>query len=254
MKIGIFDSGIGGLTVLKYTKMLMPNEEYYYYADTAHVPYGNKTKEQILEYSDKAVSFLLDKGCDLVCIACNTATSVAADILRQKYDKPIVGIEPAVKPAIEGTKDGRILVLATPVTVKEKKLKDLVDRLDNEHLVDVKGLEKLPLFAEKGDFNSDDLRLYLNDELEHLELNKYSQVVLGCTHFIHFKEILSDYFNRDTVFLDGCQGTARNINRICKRENYKTSDSYAIYFYKSGKEVADAESLEFLNMILNRIN
>ena len=146
MKIGIFDSGIGGLSVLQKLIKIMPNEEYCYYLDSVHVPYGEKSKEDIIKYTDEAIAFLINEGCDITCIACNTATSVAAEILRKKYSTPIVGVEPAVKPAVElsanGEKEGRILVIATPVTVREKKLHDLIEKFDNEHLVDMKEKEK----------------------------------------------------------------------------------------------------------------
>lgn len=101
MKIGLFDSGIGGLTVLANLIRIMPDEEYIYYADSDNCPYGIKTKEEIYALSKKAVVFLKEKGCDLICIACNTATSVAAAGLRDEFDFPIVGVEPAVKPAID---------------------------------------------------------------------------------------------------------------------------------------------------------
>ena len=131
MKIGFFDSGIGGLNVLARTLKMLPDEEYYYYADSDNCPYGTKTNEEIIEFTRKGMSFLVDKGCSIICIACNTATSVAASIVRKEFDVPILGIEPAVKPAVNrhnGNK--RVLVLATPVTIREKKLHKLIDDID----------------------------------------------------------------------------------------------------------------------------
>lgn len=252
MLIGLFDSGMGGLSVLRQVIKLLPNEHYLYYADTKNVPYGTKSDEEILEFSDKAVGFLFDKGCDLVCIACNTATSVAAKALREKYSKPIIGIEPAVKPAVEehNGSEKRILVLATPVTVKRKKLHDLIDRFDNEHLVDLKGLGRLPEFAEKGMFTGDELDKYLSEELSDLDTARYSQIVLGCTHFIFFIKTLKKYFGEDTVFLDGGEGTARHISRKTKELGLASDQHLTIDYFESGEPVKDSKRISFFDTVL----
>ena len=255
MKIGIFDSGLGGLTVLSFLQKLLPEEEYYYYADSDHVPYGTKTGAQIYEYSKEAVSFLINKGCDIVCIACNTATSVAAEGLRKSFDIPIVGIEPAVKPAVAGEhkKDERILVVATPVTVKEKKLHELIDRFDEAKQVDMKALPELPVFAEKGIFDGEEIREYLKKEFADVNVSVYSKVVLGCTHFIHFINLFREIFNDDVVFLDGCEGTANNIYRRATQAGFPGAGAFSIEFYRSGKLVTDDKDLQFFNMILERL-
>ncbi len=257
MKIGLFDSGIGGLTVLAQLIKLMPEEEYIYYADSDNCPYGIKTKEEIYALSRKAVVFLKDKGCDVVCIACNTATSVAAAGLREEYDFPIVGVEPAVKPAIDHMAtdggNGRILVIATPMTVNQKKLHDLIDRLDEEHLVDMKALGKLPSFAEQGDFDSPALYKYFDRELGDEKFKKYTKVVLGCTHFIHYIEPLTKYFSDDVEFLDGAEGTARNIRNICEKAKLQPAGQLSIEFYRSGHD-ASVEDVAFYRMILDRLS
>ena len=114
MKIGFFDSGIGGLTVLSEALKRLPNHEYLYYADTDHAPYGPKPKEEVREYVFKAIEFLVNEGAQIIVIACNTATSIAVSELRQKYSIPIIGMEPAVKPAIESVENStkRVLVLS----------------------------------------------------------------------------------------------------------------------------------------------
>ena len=125
-KIGIFDSGIGGISVLHEALAKMPDSEFVFYADRTHAPYGEKSEDMILGYASGITRFLTQLGCGTVLIACNTATSVAAGTLRKEYPEvPILGMEPAVKPALEET-DGRVMVIATPVTVRENKLKDLL--------------------------------------------------------------------------------------------------------------------------------
>ncbi len=131
MKIGFFDSGIGGLTVLSEAIKRLPNHEYLYYADTLHAPYGPKPKEEVRGYVFEAIEFLVQQGAQIIVIACNTATSIAIEELRTKYSIPIIGMEPAVKPAIH-LKDEmkkRVLVTATPLTLKEEKLHRLIQRV-----------------------------------------------------------------------------------------------------------------------------
>ena len=135
MKIGIFDSGIGGLSVLHQAMITMPEADYIFYADVDNVPYGEKTREEVRKLVDHAVGFLIDKGCQAIVLACNTATSAAISYLREKYKLPIIGIEPAVKPAVEHTSETgrRVMVVSTPVTAKGEKLKRLIDKYDDKH-------------------------------------------------------------------------------------------------------------------------
>ena len=149
MKIGIFDSGIGGLSVLHQALKIMPEHQYIYYADEKNVPYGEKTKEQVIGYVDEIIQFMIDHGVEAIVIACNTATSAAVKIMREKYTIPIIGMEPAVKKAIDLYGDYRVLVCATPITVNGKKMHDLVDRVDKKNLVDLVALPQLVRFARK---------------------------------------------------------------------------------------------------------
>ena len=148
MPVGFFDSGLGGLTVLEKALRVMPDEDYIFYADEANVPYGEKTSEQITQYARNAVNCLTERGCKAVVIACNTATSVAADELRRTFDTPIIGIEPAVKPAVEHAGGRRILVMATPVTIRESRLKGLIASLDAEDTVVLLAMPGLVRFCE----------------------------------------------------------------------------------------------------------
>lgn len=256
MKIGMFDSGIGGLTLLSKAVRVLPEEEYFYYADTDHVPYGTKSKDEIYEYSKAAVDFLLAKNVDIIVIACNTATSVSAERLRSEYNIPIIGIEPAVKPAVLGTKK-RVLVLATPMTVKEKKLHDLVERLDDEHRVDMKALGRLPKYAEQGRFSDQEVVDYIKSELSDIDANKYAAVVIGCTHFNHFTDIFRDIFGDSIVFADGSEGTVRHLVKRVEAMKTDTNEfgesKPSIHFYESGRDVTDVEKLDFYSMIMARI-
>ena len=173
MNIGIFDSGIGGLTLLHQAMVLMPHENFIFYADTDHVPYGTKSRDQVISYVDEVIRFMIAHDCKAVVIACNTATAVAAELMRSRYEKlPIIGIEPAVKPAVAESEGRRVLVVATPLTVHEKKLQKLVERVDDEHLVDLLELPRLVEFAERGEFVSDQVTAYLQERLKGDALEK----------------------------------------------------------------------------------
>lgn len=254
MRIAIFDSGIGGLTVLHRAIKSLPEEEYIFYADTEHAPYGTKDKTDIIGYSEAAVDFLVGKGCDIVVIACNTATSAAAGILRKKYDLPILGIEPAVKPAVEHGKGSRILVIATPLTIREEKLHRLVDQVDEHHLVDLKALPKLVEFAQAGEFESDAVKRYLHEELDGLHPAEYECVVLGCTHFNHFKAMIRDIFGKDCAVIDGSGGTVRNLAQTVQKKGFLSAGRLKIEYYESGKRVTKQEKLDFYQMLLERLD
>ena len=123
MRIGIFDSGVGGLTVLNTAMKMIPHAQYIYYADLDNVPYGTRDKGDVRKLTHNAIEFLYDMGVDAVVIACNTATSTSVEHLRKSFDIPVIGMEPAVKPAIENTDTGKVMVMATELTLKEKKFK-----------------------------------------------------------------------------------------------------------------------------------
>ena len=153
VRIAFFDSGIGGLTVLHQAIKQMPQEDYLYYADTDHVPYGRKTKEEIRQYVQEAVDFIATQDVKALVVACNTATSVAIQSLRARYSFPILGMEPAVKPAVRNAViSKRVLVTATPVTLREQKLQDLLFQVDQNHKTDLLPLPKLVELAERGCF------------------------------------------------------------------------------------------------------
>lgn len=254
VKIGIFDSGIGGLTVLHRAMLLLPEEEYLFYADTDHVPYGEKTKEEIVRYTDEAIRFMLAKGVKAVVIACNTATSVAISEMRYRYDFPILGIEPAVKPAVEECDGRRIMVIATPVTVREERLKNLIARVDEDHLVDLLPLPKLVRFAEAGEFRSPEVTAYLCGKLGPYDLERYSSLVLGCTHFNYFKDTLSEIFPQSVDFLDGSEGTANHLKEVLKEKGLLEHGSGEVEYYRSGRKVTDAGSLARIGRLLERLD
>lgn len=256
MKIGFFDSGIGGITVLHDTLKILPDEDYIYYADTLNVPYGPKPKDEVKKYIFNAIDFIIEKGVKAIVIACNTATSVAIEDLRSKYSIPIIGMEPAVKPAIEKNKDinKRVLVTATALTLKEEKLQNLICRLDNEHIVDLLPLPGLVQFSEKLEFNEEAVLPYLKEQLFKYDLNNYEAIVLGCTHFSYYKDMVRKLFPSDVSIIDGNIGTAKNLKRILKEMNSLNEGNGDITFYNSGVKVEDKAELDKYDRLFKRLD
>jgi len=252
VRIGFFDSGIGGLTVLHQALRFLPNEDYIFYADTLHVPYGEKPKEEVRQYIFDAVDFIANQGVKALVIACNTATSIAVDDLRKKYVFPILGIEPAVKPAVQNCEGRRkkVLVLATSLTLREEKFHNLVKRIDHHDIVDSLPLPGLVQFAENFEFNEERIVPYLEDQLSSFDLKQYGTIVLGCTHFPYFNNSLRKLFPEDVDIISGSTGTAKNLKRILEASNQINDGSGRIEFFKSGRKVEDEEALSRFKQLL----
>ena len=249
MSIGVFDSGIGGLTVLKEAIRLLPGEDFLYYADTKHVPYGTKPKDEVRRYIFDAVDFFKNQGVEALVVACNTATSIAINDRRKEYRFPIIGMEPAVKPALEKVDDRRVMVLATPITVREKKLHDLVERLDSEQTVDLHALPDLVEFAEKFIFDEETIIQYLSDEFSKYDLNEYGAVVLGCTHFVFFRKHFKSILPQGIEIIDGNLGTIKRLMALLENRGSGYGRKGSIEFYCSGeKEIDDSKYRRYLEL------
>ena len=265
MKIGLMDSGIGGLSVLHEAFHILPDEEYLFYADVDHVPYGIKSSEEIIGYTRDIIGFLTDHGAEAVIIACNTATSVAVDTVRKLFSVPIFGMEPAVKPAVSHRGNKRVMVMATPVTIREAKLKSLISKVDTEHICDLLPMPKLVGFAEREEFETPEVYEYLEAQLSGYETDKYSELVLGCTHFNYFKPCYTRFFGADTEYIDGNRGTIRNLAARMglkmsgedKRIFFGSVEEIQRYgnvtYYASGREVTDIKELGHIMRLHNRL-
>jgi glutamate racemase len=233
VKIAFFDSGVGGLTVLKEAMLRMPEEEYIYYGDSENAPYGTKTKEEIQQLVFRAVEFLSKYELKALVLACNTATSVAVDELRKRYTFPILGMEPAVKLAVKNNRQQKILVCATNLTLKEGKLNQLVLNLNAREMVEYLPLQDLVMYAEHFEFSSPAVMNYLEKKLAPINWNEFDSIVLGCTHFIYFKSLLQKYIPTWVQILDGNEGT---VNNLCSKIQPNTSsDSVNTEYFISGK-------------------
>lgn len=253
MNIGIFDSGIGGMTLLHQAVATLPKENFIFYADTDHVPYGTKTKEQVIGFVDEVMQFMIAHDCKAVVIACNTATSVAAEIMRDRYEIPIIGIEPAVKPAVEQSAGKRVMVVATPLTIQEEKLKNLVEKVDDAHLVDLLALPKLVSFAERGEFDSDEVYNYLKAELSPFSLEDYGELVLGCTHFNYFKDSFRKLLPSCVQMIDGSTGTVNQLRRVLEKKEQLEQNEGTIRYFASGRELTLDKDLQRMEALHKRL-
>lgn len=208
--IGVFDSGVGGIGTLAEMTRLMPHERFLFYGDTAHAPYGTKSRETVLGYVREVMAHLIGQNVKAVAIACNTATSVAAAELRAEYELPIIGIEPALKPAHEARHGGSILVLATPMTLRLEKFQRLMSQYGEGAVpLPCPGLMDL---VETESF--DQAGHYLRERFLPYDLNKVDAVVLGCTHYVFLRPVLKNILPDTVQVLDGNLGTAKQLRRV----------------------------------------
>lgn len=213
--IGVFDSGVGGISVLRELVRQMPQEKFLYFGDSANAPYGAKTTEEVRALSLKAAAHLADRGLKALVVACNTATAASIRILRQEYpDLVVVGIEPAVKPAAEQFPGGRVGVMATEVTLREEKLHRLLARYPQTDFVSIAAPGVVEL-VEQGKAESKEMDALLEKILSPYKGN-LDGLVLGCTHYPFVKRAIGRVLG-DIPLFDGGEGTAR-YTKACLAE------------------------------------
>ena len=214
LPIAVIDSGVGGISVLRELIKMMPEERFLYFGDSKNAPYGTKSRAEVLEITRNNLTALQKRGIKALVVACNTATSAAVRILREENPKlPIVGIEPAVKPASELCESPRVLVMATPLTLKEEKFKNLVDRFAHKGEFIPLPCPGLADLIEKGDIEGEEIEAYLKNLFAPYFDQHIDGIVLGCTHYPHIREIIDRVWCGKVAILDGGEGTAREARR-----------------------------------------
>ncbi|HZK24855.1 MAG TPA: glutamate racemase [Oscillospiraceae bacterium] len=213
--IAFFDSGVGGLSVLAVAVHCLPHEDFIYYGDTAHAPYGRKSKAEVQALSLQVAEILMARGCKALVVACNTATSAAVHLLREQLPIPVIGMEPAVKPALEHGDQGKVLVMATPLTLQEEKFHDLCQRCE----VDLAKVLLVPCptlveLVEQGCIAGRQVEQELVKIFAAIDTSSVATVVLGCTHYLFLKEALTRIFPLGVSFIDGNLGTVRQLTRV----------------------------------------
>ncbi len=215
------DSGLGGLSVLKVLRRVLPNENYIYFGDSANAPYGEKSGDEVRRITDENIGMLTENGAKAVVIACNTATSAAAEYVREKYkDVPIIGMEPAIKPAAMMAPHPKVVVMATPLTLMREKFLRLVEKYSDEAefvIVPCHGLVEL---VESGVVEGEEMDECLKNILSpYTDGSDVDAVVLGCTHYVHASDAIKKALGGNVEIFDGVLGTVREVERRLEAEN-----------------------------------
>lgn len=228
LPIGFYDSGVGGISVLKETIKLLPHENYIYFGDMANAPYGTKTQDDIRECSLQCGDFLFKKGVKAIVIACNTATSIVVSTMRENYRIPIISIEPAIKPALEKYARGKVLVLATPATLEQQRYHSLKLRLDTQNRVLDVACEGLATLIENHIDDQAALLSYLVDKLTPYQTEEVCGLVIGCTHYSFISDVIAkaakQVLSGPLELFDGMYGTAKHVVHVLQ-ENHLLNTS-----------------------------
>lgn len=215
--VGIFDSGIGGISVLRELTACMPGENFIYFGDSKNAPYGTKTLEEVRELTCADAARLMGQGVKALVVACNTATSAAIDILRETYREiPVIGIEPALKPAVHAGNHKRVLVMATPMTLREEKFRHLMGQYRREAEILSLPCPGLVEFVERGELDGAELEGFLAELFAPFLEKPVDCVVLGCTHYPFVRGMIQKVLGSRVEIFDGGEGTARETQRRLK--------------------------------------
>lgn len=210
--VGVFDSGVGGISILQALVEELPHERFCYFGDSANAPYGEKEPEEVLALSRDITERFLSQGAKAIVVACNTATSAAVATLRLEHpDVPIIGVEPALKPAVLAASGGEVLVMATPMTVRLEKFQALLERWGTAAHVHAVSCEGLAARIERGDLDAPDVRELIASLIGDYA-GRMDAVVLGCTHYPFVRAQIAEVLG-EVRFFDGAEGCARQLHR-----------------------------------------
>ena len=253
--IGIFDSGVGGLSIWKEIRDMLPYESTIYLSDSKHAPYGPKGQKAIIDLSIKNSQWLIDHGCKLIVVACNTATTNAIDQLRNKFSVPFIGIEPAIKPAALQSKTKKIGILATEGTLSS----NLFHKSSELYLNDLNIIEQvgdgIVELIEQGELNSNEMRGLLIKYLKPMVNAEIDCLVLGCTHYHFLKPILKELLPKNISVIDSTEAVARqtkSVLELCKLSNNKVLKVES-QFYTNGNQSVIEDLLESKKVKLKKI-
>lgn len=239
--IGVFDSGVGGLSVLRAIRAQMPNETILYFGDQGHIPYGPRPMEQIRNFSGAITNFLLQHRAKIIVVACNTASAAALKYLRERFsDVQFVGMEPAVKPAAEHTRTGKVGVLATPATFQGELYASVVERFANGVDLFQNTCSGLVQQIEQGNLNGGETRKILQDALQPMLKEDIDTVVLGCTHYPFVIPLIQEIVGENVRVIDPAPAVARQVQRLLEAGGMKNESNVRGYvkLYTSGEPAA----------------
>jgi len=244
--IGIFDSGVGGLSILQEVKKLLPKENFIFVADQKNVPYGGKTKKQLQNYVDKIMSFFVQQNAKIVIVACNTATVYAIDFMREKYKMPIIGTVPVIKTLGKISKTKKTAVFSTPATAKSVYLKNLIKKFADGMTVYRVGGTGLEELIETGDLKNKKIDKILHQSLEPLLRNHVDAIALGCTHYPFLTRQIQKIVGKKVQIVDSGGAVARRTKAILENNRIVGNKKGEDFFYTTGNKQKFAKAIKLL--------
>lgn len=245
--IGIFDSGVGGLSVFREIRKVLPEQSYIYYSDNAHCPYGEKSREYIIDRARTITRFLLEKGCEIIVVACNTATAAAISTLREEFPVKFIGMEPAIKPAAQSTRTGVVGVLATAGTLKATKYIDTREKWAQDVKIEEHIGQGFVELVENGNTTGPQAEAIVGVSLKPMLDAGADMIVLGCTHYPFLTETIDKVAaatvpGRKITIIDPAPAVAKHLTEVMKQEgiSMQSPDGYSIELHSSG----DSDNLE----------
>ncbi|OGM98144.1 MAG: glutamate racemase [Candidatus Yanofskybacteria bacterium RIFCSPHIGHO2_01_FULL_41_21] len=237
--IGVFDSGVGGLSILKELQNRLSDESFLFFADQKNVPYGGKSKEELVTLTSKIMEFLTARKIKMVVIACNTATCYALEELRNNFPLPIVGVVPAIKPAVEQTKVGKIALISTPATAQSQYVTDLINKYANNVEVLRIGCAGLEDVVETGKLHGPKTSELLNKYVAPLKKEGIDQLVLGCTHYPFLKEEIVSILGPTVTLVDSGRAVANRVEHLLDENNLRNTSGKQTNRFFTNKDADD---------------
>lgn len=246
--IGVMDSGVGGISVLKHIHTLLPHEHLIYFADSAHAPYGNKSQEEIKQRCFAVADFLIAQEVKALVVACNTATAAAITDMRARYDLPIIGMEPAVKPAAAATQNGIVGVLATVGTLKSAQFAALLESYGRNVEVVTQGCVGLVECIERGELNTAHTKQLLQQYCAPLLAEGADTIVLGCTHYPFVRELIEQIVGKSVTIIDTGAAVAKQLQHKLTEQMAinPSTEPAAIQFFTNSQHAQANEVIETL--------
>lgn len=237
--IGVIDSGLGGLAVTREIRKILPSEAILYYADTGNFPYGEKSVSQLGLLAVQAAAFLVQRKAKLIVIACNTLSSAALALLRQKFEVPFVGMVPAIKPASANTRNGMVGVIATEATVQGKIFADLVEQFAEGIMVMKQACPRLAGLVEAGEVDSPEVCALLHSYLDPMVEAGIDTLVLGCTHYSFLTSSIKPIVGEEVTIIDAAPAVARQVERVLRERELASDEGIGgLEYYVSGDREA----------------
>lgn len=226
--IGMFDSGVGGLTVMKEIVTQLPDVQIIYFGDTARVPYGNRSREELIHFGEEIISFLIEQGAEAIVVACNTSSANAVPVLREQFNLPLIGtIEPGAKAAIQATATGNIGLIATEATVRSKAYSSAVRRILSKrqggHAIELVKAQACPLFVplvEAGLSHSPEARGIARTYLAPIQEAQVDALILGCTHYPFLAPVIQEILGEEIILVDPAQAMTEELKEVLKQLEY----------------------------------